>query len=122
MIYPKFFIFIIIFNIVSNNCFNFYSIFETNIAFNKFSNFFAIIGFFSIIVGSFAASIQYNLKRLIMFSSVANAGYVMVSLSTGYAYNYSCIIYIVMYFFSINFFFIVFNSIFNRIKSSNNNI
>lgn len=113
IVYPKFVFFFIIFNIFIN--------YPTNISFFsvKFENFFIFLGLTNLFIGTFSASRQTNVKKLLMYSSIANSGYIFMSFSSDSIYGFSTINYLYMYFFSINFFFIVFFNLYNKNEYSN---
>ena len=47
----------------------------------EWSLIFAIISVFSMTIGNFAAIAQSNIKRMLAYSTIAHAGYIMVGLA-----------------------------------------
>lgn len=113
MVYPKFAFFFVIFNM-------FVHIGAATSYSTEFGTFFYVIGIINLFIGTFAAARQTNIKRFIMFSSIANSGYIFISLSSDNTFGFSTLNYLFLYFFSINFFFIVYFNLFNRNYYSKN--
>ncbi len=75
----------------------FVSIFEPNI-FAPFSKILVLVSAASMILGSFAALRQSNIKRLLSYSSISNMGYILIAVSLGGKDAISAgIIYIIIY-------------------------
>ena len=54
---------------------------------------FAIIATISLVVGNFAALVQKNVKRILAYSAIAQAGFMLIGLSTGSALGARALIY-----------------------------
>lgn len=66
--------------------------------FMQFSKIIVVVSALSMILGSFAALRQTNIKRLLSYSSIANMGYILIALSIGsQAAIQSATIYILIY-------------------------
>lgn len=107
IVYPKFVFFIIIFNI-------FLGYPQISLISSHFENFFIFLGVINLFVGTFSASKQTNIKRLLIYSSIANSGYIFMSLGSDSINGFSTINYLYIYFFIINFFFIVFFNLYEK--------
>src|SRR5439155_14244594 len=53
----------------------------------------AVIAFLTMTVGNLAALLQNNLKRMLAYSSIAHAGYVLVALAAGGPDGYAAAVY-----------------------------
>jgi len=64
-----------------------YTAFGSAEAFKQWQMIIAIIAGASMLVGSFGALLQTNIKRLLGYSSIANMGYALVALAAGYEFG-----------------------------------
>lgn len=58
------------------------------------SNFFIIAGFLSLIVGTFGLTQQFNIKRFLAFSAIANVGYFLLIIKFSGLVIYNIVLYI----------------------------
>lgn len=61
------------------------------------SRYLQVLGLLSVLVGSFMAIVQKKLRRMLAYSSVVNAGYVALAISSGFASLPSVNIYLLFY-------------------------
>jgi NADH-quinone oxidoreductase subunit N len=63
------------------------------LAAEQWSGVFVVIAILTMILGNIVAMVQNNVKRMLAYSSIAHAGYVLVGLAAGTAAGYSAVLY-----------------------------
>jgi NADH-quinone oxidoreductase subunit N len=65
-------------------------------AVDQWSRVLVVIAILTMILGNLVALVQNNVKRMLAYSSIAHAGYVLVGLAAGTAAGYSAVLYYLM--------------------------
>jgi NADH-quinone oxidoreductase subunit N len=63
------------------------------LAVEQWSSVLVVIAILTMVLGNIVALVQNNIKRMLAYSSIAHAGYVLVGLAAGTAAGYSAVLY-----------------------------